>query len=129
MKRNLHLLISTPIVLVAAYFYGFRPASVFPLVLDISVTTPDEHSVFRALMGLYTSMAILWMLGIVRPSFWKVATISNLFFMGGIALGRFFSILYDGIPSALFLYGFWGEAILAVFACYQWFRFSGSKAP
>lgn len=120
-------MISTPIVLVAAYFYGFRPAYIFPLVLDISVTTPDEHSVYKALMGLYTSMAILWILGIVRPSFWKVATVSNLFFMGGIALGRLFSILFDGIPSTLFLYGFLGEAILAVFAGYQWFHFSDSK--
>jgi len=127
MKQNLHLLISIPIVVLAAVFYGCRPETVFSMVLDISVETPDEHSVFRALMGLYLSMAALWFLGILRPAFWKAATLSNLFFMAGIALGRLFSILWDGIPSELFFYGFVGEAILAVFAGYQWVRFSEVK--
>ena len=127
-QKNLHLLISTPIVILAGLLYGIRPDTIFPWVLDISVNTPDEQSVFRALTGLYLSMAVLWILGLIKPSFWKVATLSNLFFMVGIALGRLFSIVWDGIPSDLFFYGFVGEAILAVFAGYQWQRFSGQES-
>lgn len=127
MKQNLHLLISIPIVVLAAVLYGCRPETVFPMVLDISIETPDEHSVFQAFMGLYLSMSVLWVMGILRPAFWKAATLSNLFFMAGIALGRLFSILWDGIPSELFFYGFVGEAILAVFAGFQWIRFSEVK--
>lgn len=127
-QKNLHLLISTPIVILAALFYGIRPETIFPWVLDISVNTPDEQSVFRALMGLYLSMAVLWISGIIRPAFWKAATLSNLFFMAGIALGRLFSIVWDGIPSELFFYGFVGEVILAGFAGYQWLRFSGQES-
>lgn len=126
--KNLHLLISTPIVILAALLYGVRPDAIFSRVLDISFDTPDEQSVFRALMGLYVSMAVLWILGIFKPSFWKAATLSNLFFMAGIALGRLFSIVWDGIPSELFFYGFVGEAILAVYAGYQWIRFSGQES-
>jgi hypothetical protein len=39
--------------------------------------------------------------------------------MGGLAFGRILSLVLDGMPSPIFLWGTFGELVLAVFAFYQ----------
>jgi hypothetical protein len=70
-------------------------------------------------MGLYLAFTILWILGIVRPIYWKAATISNILFMAGLGFGRIISLLLDGFPSAVFLIGTAGELVLAIFGMIQ----------
>jgi hypothetical protein len=55
----------------------------------------------------------------VKPDYWKLPTISNVFFMSGLVLARFLSIILDGMPSPTFSLGILGELILALFALYQ----------
>ncbi len=125
-RKNVHLIVSVAIVIPTAFFYGWNPEHVLSSFFDFQVKTADLRSVFRAIMGLYLSFSLLWILGIVKPFFWKVATLSNAFFMSGIALGRLLSLFLDGKSSDLFFYGFFGEAILGIFAFYQYQKYNQS---
>ena len=65
-------------------------------------------------MGLYLGMVVLWVIGILKSSQWRTATISNVFFMSGLVLGRTISFVIDGIPSIYFSIGLILELILAL---------------
>ena len=112
---NLHLTISIVIVMTVAFVYGFKP----DLWFNIKVKTSDEHTVFKAIMGIYIAFSALWIVGIINEKYWQTATISNFLFMLGLAFGRIVSLIFDGIPLKLFLLGTIGELILGFYAFYQ----------
>jgi hypothetical protein len=118
-RQNLHLIISSGIVIPVAVVYGLFPKTILPQLLDFSVETTDLTNMFRAIMGLYLAFASIWILGIINPNYWKAATISQILFMLGLALGRIISLWLDGIPSPVFYYGILGELILGIFGWYQ----------
>ena len=122
-RKNLHLLISTLIVVPAALIYGLFPEQSLPIMFDFHVETTDLKNVFRAILGLYLAFSLLWIMGILNSSLWKVATLSNFVFMTGLVFGRIFSMLVDGLPSPAFTYGVLGELILAIFAFLQYQKF------
>lgn len=117
--KNLHLIISLLVVVPAAFIYGFKPEASLPFLFDFEPNTTDLKNVFRAIMCLYLGISIVWYLGIVKPGLWKTATILNMVFMAGLGLGRFISLVLDGIPSMAFAWGLLGELVLAVFAAIQ----------
>jgi len=78
------------------------------------VESIDLKHTFRATMGLYLGMVVLWVIGILKSSQWRTATISNVFFMSGLVLGRTISFVIDGIPSIYFSIGLILELILAL---------------
>jgi hypothetical protein len=123
LQQNVHLLLSSVIVIAAAFVYGLSPSTVLPKLFDFQVQTPDLSNVFRAIMGLYLAFALFWIVGMLNPSLWKAATLSQVLFMGGLTLGRILSLLFDGVPSMLFALGTIGELILAVFGYYQFRTF------
>lgn len=118
-RQNLHLIISTVIVIPVACVYGLFPKTILPQLLDFAVETTDLANVFRAIMGLYLAFASLWILGTVKPNYWKAATLSQILFMIGLAFGRILSLFLDGIPSPVFYYGILGELILGIYGWYQ----------
>ena len=65
-------------------------------------------------MGLYLGMVVLWLIGILKPAYWRIATISNVLFMSGLALGRIIGLVVDGIPSITFSVGLVLELTLAL---------------
>jgi len=65
-------------------------------------------------MGLYLGMIVLWVIGIFKSPQWRTATISNVFFMSGLALGRTISFVIDGITSLYFSVGLILELTLAL---------------
>jgi len=117
--KNLHLIVSALIVIPVAFAYGIIPEKVLPVFLDFKVETTDLNNVFRAIMGLYLSFSVLWILGIFKFNYWYGATLSNMLFMLGLACGRIVSLLVDGMPSIVFFVGTIGELILALYAFYQ----------
>lgn len=125
-RQNLHLIISVLIVIPAALLYGLFPDKALPFFFDFEVRTTDLKNVFRAIMGLYLAFAVIWILGIFKADFWKIATISNFVFMFGLVFGRMLSILLDGIPSPAFSMGIIGELILGLFALYQYRKYEHS---
>ena len=122
-RRDLHLIASIVIVIPIALIYGFFPKSVMPLLLDFEATTTDLLNIFKAIMGLYLAFAVLWLLGILKPNYWQLATLSQIFFMFGLAFGRTLGLFLDGIPSALFCFGTLGEFMLGTFGLYQFQKY------
>jgi hypothetical protein len=114
--KNLHLVLSSFIIIPVGLVYGFAPS----LLFDIHLNSVDEDNVFKAVMGLYIAFGILFILGIFDSKFWKSATITNAFLMFGLASGRILSLFSDGIPSTLFCVGIFGEIILGVYALNQY---------
>jgi uncharacterized YccA/Bax inhibitor family protein len=112
--KNTHLLISSAVVLPVSLVYGFFPEVFFKL----SINTVDEKNILKAIMGIYIGFAVLWILGIFRNKFWKIATVSNFIFMFGLALGRITSMISDGIPSKILLLGVFGELVLGTYGVY-----------
>lgn len=117
--KRLHLLISVVIVVPTAIIYGFAPATFLPKHLDIQVTTTDLSNFMRAIMCLYIGVSIIWLLGIIKNKYWKVASQLNLLFMATLGLGRILSMLLDGMPSGGYVFGVIAELLLAAFAVYQ----------
>ena len=103
--RNLHLGITALVIGFVGLSYGLCPGKILPLLFDFKVESVDLRHVFRAVMGLYLAFASYWIIGIFKIEHWQHATISNIFFMGGLAFGRIVSIIVDGIPSTAFLTG------------------------
>lgn len=112
---NLHLIISSIVVLPGAIIYGFQSN----LLFNAPINTIDHATIFKAIMGLYLGFASLWILGIFKENYWKTATISNMIFMLGLGFGRIISLIVDGIPSTIFVLGLFGELILGFYALYQ----------
>ena len=113
--KNLHLIISAAIVVPVGLIYGVKPDFLF----EVSLQSPDEFSIYKAIMGLYLGFSFFWILGIFQKQFWKAATISNMIFMLGLAFGRLVSMFLDGLPSTVFLLGTVGELVLGVYAYYK----------
>jgi Domain of unknown function (DUF4345) len=119
LMKNLHLIISTIILIPVALGYGIAPKTVLPILLNIRLETVDMLNICRAIMVLYLALSALFLMSIFNKKYWFTATITNIFLMGGLALGRILSLVLDGIPSPIFLWGTLGELVLAVFAFYQ----------
>ena len=95
--KNLHLVISSFVIIIMGLLYGINPHKIVPLLFDFNVESVDLNNIFRAIMGLYIGMAIYWIIGIIKPSQWRNATLVNIIFMGGLAFGRIISFVIDGI--------------------------------
>jgi hypothetical protein len=114
--KNLHLGLSSLTIIGVGLAYGIYPNRILPFFFDFKVQSIDLNNVFRAIMGLYLSLAVYWTTGIFKPEHWKNTTLISVIFMGGLASGRIISIFLDGIPSLPFLIGtvleivfmFWG---------------------
>ena len=113
-KQNIHLLISIIIVIPVALQYGFQPNYQF----ELYPKTTDEHSFFKAVMGLYLGFSMVWILGIVKDSYLRIALVTHFIFMLGLGFGRIISLLLDGIPTSGYVYGTVGELILGFYSIY-----------
>lgn len=96
--------------------------SLFPF----EVAKPDQSNIFRALMGLYIGTSIFWITGIIKPQYWRAATLSNILFMGGLAIGRLVGIVMDGSPTTIFLVGLGGEIALAAWGAINLSRYGSN---
>ncbi len=117
--KNLHLLISVSIVMPFSFVYGLSPAEILPQYFDFTVETTDLKNVFRAIMGLYLAISALWLLGMLKPTLWKTATLVNILFMLGLAFGRLLSLVLDGTPSQTFVTALFLELALGLYGVIQ----------
>ena len=105
--KNLNLLLSGVIVIIAGMVYGGHPTYIMPELLGFKVVDLELKNMLRAVMGIYMGVGLFWILGSYKTKLWYGATLSNMLFMGGISFGRIISTLFDGISPlftpALFL--------------------------
>jgi hypothetical protein len=115
--KNLHLLISTLIVLPTGIIYG--SPSILPEQLDIQVNTIDLANMLKANMCLYIGISIIWILGVWKTEYWKRATELNILFMLTLATGRGLSMIMDGFPTGGYIFGIIAEFALGIYSIYQ----------
>ena len=108
---KIHLIISVCIVVPVSFFYGFNPKSQF----DIQLDTIDEHNFFKAIMGLYLGFSILWILGVFKANYLKMALVTNMIFMLGLGFGRLLSVTLDGVPTFGYKFGTIAELFLGFY--------------
>jgi len=114
-NKNLNLLFSGVIVIIAGFVYGGHPSYLMPLILDFQVETLELKNMLRAIMGIYVGIGIFWLMGAYNAKLWYAATVCIVLFMGGISFGRIISTLFDGVSSQFtlalileLLFFFWG---------------------
>lgn len=122
--KHLHLIVSSAIVVPTALIYGLYPSYILPQFLDVPEMTVDLSNFLRAIMCLYLGVAIIWILGIVKPKYWRIATQLNVLFMLTLASGRIMSMVLDGSPSGEYVFGVIAEVALGLFSLYQLKRFA-----
>lgn len=99
--KKLQLGISAIVVIAVGLVYGLNPEKLLPAVFGFEVHNTELKNIFRAVMGLYIGFGWLFIVGIRKPEYWKMATLVSVVFTGGLALGRIISTLFDGF-SAVF---------------------------
>ncbi len=97
MIKNLNLLLSGIVVIIAGVVYGGHPSYIMPILLDYQVEALELKNMLRAVMGIYLGIGIFWLLGAYKSKLWYAATLSNVLFMGGISFGRIVSTVFDGV--------------------------------
>ncbi|WP_413513126.1 DUF4345 domain-containing protein [Myroides odoratus] len=122
--KNLHLTSSVVMLSIIALVYGFFPHKIIPVLGEFNPVSNDLKNVFKAIMGLYLSIAIFWTFGIIKPQLWYGATLVNILFMFGLASGRILSFLIDGLPDISMLSGVALEFIIGVWGVLSLKRFS-----
>ncbi len=108
---KIHLIISVLIVIPVSLVYGFQPDAQF----DIHLNTIDEHNFFKAIMGLYLGFSIVWILGVFKSAYLRMALITNMVFMLGLGFGRLLSLLLDGEPTFGYQFGTFAELFLGFY--------------
>ena len=108
---KIHLVISAIVVFSVALLYGFYPNMIFKINPD----TIDELNLLKAIMGVYIGFSLLWLVGMCNKNYLKAAIISNIIFMIGLAFGRFLSIITDGLPGTVYVFGTFAELFLGVY--------------
>ena len=123
--KNLHLLISLSIVVPTAIIYG--SPSILPKYLNIQVNTVDFSNMLKAIMCLYLGISIVWILGIWKTQYWKIATQLNILFMLSLAIGRVLSMLMDGFPTGGYIFGIIAEFVLGFYSIFQFKKYSRNE--
>lgn len=101
-----------------ALSYGLMPEKTLSPLYGFSVDNINLRHITRAVMGLYLGQIVLWFLGATKPAFRKPAMIGLVVFTLGIAAGRMFSLLLDGVSHFLLIVYLILELLIGFFALY-----------
>ena len=96
--------------------YGVAPSVTMDRLFGIGVEGTNLTHVFRAIMGLYLGMIVIWVLGAFRRSLTRPALVCCAVFMLGLAFGRALSFLVDGQPHWLLIVYAVLEVVLGLIA-------------
>ena len=122
-SKNIHLLISSLIVIPTGILYGFKS----DLQFELYPKTIDEFNFYKAIMGLYLGFSMLWIYGILKPQILKTAIITNIVFMLGLGLGRTISMFTDGIPTFGYKFGVLAELFLGFYGIWILSKIDNTK--
>ena len=100
-KQSWFLVIAAAGLTPIALAYGAMPSASVPALYGVAVDNVSAAHIFRAVMGLYLAMAVFWLVGARRETLRLPALYSVIVFMLGLAAGRAFSLVVDGMPSPL----------------------------
>ena len=107
--------------------YGAIPGVSMQWLFGIDASSVNASHIFRAVMGLYFGLALLWTVGAFNPRLQAAALWSLAVFMLGLAAGRAISLILDGLPHPLLVIYLVLEVIMGVIAL-MLIRKSGAHA-
>ncbi len=84
-----------------ALSYGIAPSASMEFLYGITVDSTNLAHIFRAIMGLYLGMALIWVMGAFNASLTRPALVCGAVFMLGLAFGRGLSFTLDGMAHWL----------------------------
>jgi hypothetical protein len=99
-----------------ALSYGAVPGASLEYLFGIVVESTNSTHIFRAVMGLYLAMVVIWLVGAFNPTLTEKALFCCAVFMLGLAAGRVLSLILDGIPHWLLVVYLALELVLGVTA-------------
>jgi len=99
-----------------ALSYGAVPGASLEYLFGIAVESTNASHIFRAVMGLYLTMVVIWLVGAFIPTLTEKALFCCAVFMLGLAAGRVLSVVLDGVPHWLLLVYLVLELVLGVIA-------------
>ncbi len=102
-KKTL-LIFSSITISIIALLYGVSPQWFFQtLLVDSQVPNVDQSHILRAVMMLYITLGLFWVYCAFTDKFRDAGIIVLALFCGGLVMGRFLSIIIDGIPSPILI--------------------------
>ena len=116
--KNLHLALSAAVVIPVGLIYGADPGHILPGFLWPEVNDLELKNMIRSVMGLYLVLGVFWIVAIKKQAYWRVATVINVLFMGGLAFGRLISLVLDGF-SPLFFTGMLLEGLMMLWGIFN----------
>ncbi len=123
--KNLRLLISLLIVVPTSIIYG--SSLLLSNYVDIQASTIDLSNMLKAVMCLYLAISFVWVLGVLKTEYWKIATQLNILFMLSLATGRVLSMITDGLPTRSYIFGIIAESAIGLFSIYQLKKYAREK--
>ena len=99
--RQIFLLAAAAGLTPIALSYGLVPEKSLDYLFQIQVNDTNTTHIFRAVMGLYLALVAFWATAAFKVELRQAALYSLVVFMLGLATGRVFSLIVDGIPSTL----------------------------
>ncbi|MEO0793969.1 MAG: DUF4345 domain-containing protein [Verrucomicrobiota bacterium] len=103
MKTRIFLLLCSIGLIPIALSYGANPSVSLNSLFGITVDTTNLTHIFRAIMGLYFGMIVIWVWGAFNPTLARPALVTCAVFMLGLAAGRILSFVADGMPNWLLI--------------------------
>ena len=113
-EKSFFLIFVASGVFLISLSYGIVPNITLSYLYGIEVDGVNLLNIFRAIMGLYIGFVTFWITGAFNDSLKIPALWSLIFFMVGLASGRFLSLIIDGIPHPLFVLWMLLEIIFGV---------------
>ena len=101
-----------------ALSYGAVPGVSLEYLFGIAVESTNATHIFRAVMGLYLAMVVIWLVGAFNPLLTEKALFCCAVFMLGLAAGRVLSLVLDGVPHWLLVVYLVLELVLGAIAVY-----------
>jgi hypothetical protein len=99
-----------------ALSYGAVPEVSLEYLFGITVENTNATHIFRAVMGLYLAMVVIWLFGAFNPILAAPALLCCAVFMLGLAAGRILSLVLDGMPHFLLVVYLALELLLGLIA-------------
>jgi len=113
--KRAYLIISCVAVAIIALLYGISPTWYASNFLGITSQNPNVAHILRAVTGLYLALAAFWLYSAFNDKYTNTAVLTTILFAGGLAAGRFVSLILDGQPApVLLLYGAMELAVVLV---------------
>ena len=117
-REKIFLLLAAAGLTPIALSYGASPSASMSYLFGIDASSTNASHIFRAIMGLYLTLALFWVAGAVKPALSLPALYSLTLFMLGLAAGRVLSLVVDGVPHFLLVIYLLLELLFGAVGCY-----------